>query len=162
MELRLTINGFDTQVEARPYENLRDLLRRTGYKSVKKGCDVGGCGACTVLVDGKAVYSCCVLSGWANDKKITTVEGLGSQTGVLDEIQESFILCGAAQCGYCTSGFLMISKEILNEKPNATEMEIRKALSGNLCRCTGYAKIVDAIIMAAKQQRSPSLGTVTT
>ncbi len=154
MDLRFTINGFDTEVEAKAHENLRDVLRRTGFKSVKKGCDVGGCGACTVLVDGKAVYSCCVLAGWAQGKKITTVEGLGSESGTLDMIQESFILSGAAQCGYCTSGFLMISKEILAEKPSATEIEIRKALSGNLCRCTGYAKIVEAIIVASKQQSS--------
>ncbi len=154
MDLRFTINGFDTEVEAKAHENLRDVLRRTGFKSVKKGCDVGGCGACTVLVDGKAVYSCCVLAGWAQGKKITTVEGLGSESGTLDSIQESFILSGAAQCGYCTSGFLMISKEILAEKPSATEIEIRKALSGNLCRCTGYAKIVEAIIVASKQQSS--------
>jgi carbon-monoxide dehydrogenase small subunit len=152
MDIRMTINGFDTQVEARPYENLRDLLRRIGYRSVKKGCDVGGCGTCTVLVDRRAVYSCCVLAGWAQGKNVETVEGLSSLEGNLDPIQESFILTGAAQCGYCTSGFLMVSKEIIAEKPNATEEEVRKALSGNLCRCTGYVKIVDAIMMAKKKQ----------
>jgi len=160
MELRFTINGFDTHVEAKAHENLRDLLRRTGFKSVQKGCDVGGCGACTVLVDGRAVYSCCVLAGWAQGKKITTVEGLGSQSGILDPIQESFILSGAAQCGYCTSGFLMMSKEIIDEKPGATETEIRKALSGNLCRCTGYAKIVEAVIIASKQHRASTAGAI--
>jgi aerobic carbon-monoxide dehydrogenase small subunit len=148
MDLRLRINDADMQVEARPYENLRDLLRRIGYRSVKRGCDVGGCGACTVLVDGRAVYSCCVLAGWANGKNLETVEGLRESDGTLDAIQESFILSGAAQCGYCTSGFLMVSKEIVAEKPNGTESEIRKALSGNLCRCTGYAKIVEAIMIA--------------
>ncbi len=157
MNLAFMINGMERQVEARPYENLRDLLRRIGYKSVKKGCDVGGCGACTVLVNEKAVYSCCVLAGWTQGKHVETVEGLVTQEGKLDPIQESFILNGAAQCGYCTSGFLMMSKEIVTEKPNGTEAEVRKALAGNLCRCTGYAKIVDAIMMA-KQQTSSVAG----
>lgn len=150
MDLQMTINGFRTILKAEPHENLRDLLRRNGYTSVKKGCDVGGCGACTVIVDEKAVYSCCVLAGWADGKSVSTLEGL-SQDGSLDPIQKAFMEKGASQCGFCTPGFIMMGKYVVEHKRNATEVEVRKALAGNLCRCTGYAKIVDAV-MAAKQE----------
>ncbi len=150
MDLELTVNGFKTILKAEPYENLRDLLRRSGYASVKKGCDVGGCGACTVLVNGKAVYSCCVLAAWADGKSVVTLEGL-AKDGKLDPIQRTFMEKGASQCGFCTPGFIMMAKYIVDHKPNASEAEVRKALGGNLCRCTGYVKIVEAV-MAAKQE----------
>ncbi len=150
MELEMTINGFKTALKAEPYENLRDLLRRNGYTSVKKGCDVGGCGACTVLANDKPVYSCCVLAAWADGKSIVTLEGL-AKDGKLDPIQKMFMEKGASQCGFCTPGFIMVSKYVVDHKPNATEQEVRKALGGNLCRCTGYAKIIEAV-MAAKEE----------
>jgi carbon-monoxide dehydrogenase small subunit len=149
VELEMTINGFKTILKAEPYENLRDLLRRSGYTSVKRGCDVGGCGACTVLADDKPIYSCCVLAAWADGKTIVTLEGLGKD-GKLETIQKMFMEKGASQCGFCTPGFLMISKYIVEHKSSATEYEVRKALGGNLCRCTGYVKIVEAV-MAAKE-----------
>ena len=150
MELEMTINGFKTVLKAEPYENLRDLLRKSGYTSVKKGCDVGGCGACTVLANDKPVYSCCVLAAWADGKNIVTLEGL-AKDGKLDPIQRAFMEKGASQCGFCTPGFIMVSKYVVDHKRNATEAEVRKALGGNLCRCTGYAKIVEAV-MAAKEE----------
>ena len=146
----MTINGYKTVLKAEPYENLRDLLRRYGYTSVKKGCDVGGCGACTVLANDKPVYSCCVLAAWADGKTIVTLEGL-AKDGKLDPIQKTFMEKGASQCGFCTPGFIMVSKYVVDHKKNATEAEVRKLLAGNLCRCTGYAKIVDAV-MAAKEE----------
>ena len=150
MDLEMTVNGFKTILKAEPYENLRDLLRRSGYTSVKKGCDVGGCGACTVLANDKPIYSCCVLAAWADGKTIVTLEGLAVD-GKLDQIQKMFMEKGASQCGFCTPGFIMVSKYVVEHKRNATEAEVRKALGGNLCRCTGYAKIVEAV-MAAKEE----------
>ena len=150
MDIETMVNGFRTILKAEPYENLRDVLRRSGYLSVKKGCDVGGCGACTVLVDDRAVYSCCLLAGWAQGKSVTTLEAF-SQDGTLEPIQKMFMEKGAAQCGFCTPGFLMMGKYIVDHKKNASEAEVRKALAGNLCRCTGYAKIVEAV-MATKQE----------
>jgi aerobic-type carbon monoxide dehydrogenase small subunit (CoxS/CutS family) len=119
---------------------------------VKRGCDVGGCGACTVLVDGRAIYSCCTLAEWANGKEVLTLEGL-IRDGKVDPIQQAFIDEGGAQCGFCTPGFVMMAKDILDHRPDASEQEIRKMLSGNLCRCTGYVKIVDAIIAAKEGMR---------
>ena len=150
MDVESTINGFKTILKAEPHENLRDVLRRNGFTSVKKGCDVGGCGACTVIVDDKAVYSCCLLAGWADGRSITTLEGLAAG-GSIDLIQKKFIEKGAAQCGFCTPGFIMMGKYIVEHKKNASETEVRKALAGNLCRCTGYAKIVEAV-MATMQE----------
>lgn len=150
MDLEMTINGFKTILSAEPYENLRDLLRRSGYTSVKKGCDVGGCGACTVLADDKPVYSCCVLAAWADGKVIVTLEGL-AKDGKLDPIQKTFMEKGASQCGFCTPGFIMVSKYVVEHKRDATEAEVRKALGGNLCRCTGYVKIVEAVMAAMEE-----------
>lgn len=150
MDLEMTINGFRAILKAEPYENLRDLLRRSGYTSVKKGCDVGGCGACTILANDKPVYSCCVLAGWAEGKDIVTLEGL-AKDGKLDPIQKMFMEKGASQCGFCTPGFIMASKYVVEHKPDATEDQVRKALGGNLCRCTGYTKIIEAV-MAAKEE----------
>ena len=121
---------------------------RAGLQGTKKGCDSGGCGCCTVLVDGKAMYSCMTMVMSVQDKKITTVEGL-PEGGELDPLQQAFIDAGAVQCGYCTCGIMMASKQLLNENPNPSEAEIRKGISGNLCRCTGYQKIVEAIQLAA-------------
>jgi carbon-monoxide dehydrogenase small subunit len=148
--LTLRVNGFDHKVTARPYDNLRDVLRRLGFSGVKKGCDVGGCGACTVLLDGKPVYSCTVFAAWAEGKDIATIEGL-ALPGRLDPIQQEFIDKGAVQCGFCTPGFVLCSKALLEQNPKPTEDEVRRAIAGNICRCTGYAKIVDAVISAANR-----------
>jgi len=133
-----------------PNEPLLDVLReRLCLFGAKRGCDTGGCGCCTVLVDNKAVYSCMTFALSLNDKQITTVEGLVSD-GKADPLQEAFVKTGAIQCGYCTSGMIMNAKSLLISKSSPTEEEIRKAISGNLCRCTGYQKIIEAVKMAAQ------------
>ncbi|AGL03255.1 (2Fe-2S)-binding protein [Desulfoscipio gibsoniae] len=124
---------------------LREELDLTG---TKKGCELGDCGSCTVLMDGKPVNSCIVLAVEADGREITTVEGL-AQSEKLDKIQESFIENAAVQCGYCTPGMIMSAKALLTKNPHPTEEEIREAIAGNLCRCTGYVNIVKAILAAA-------------
>jgi carbon-monoxide dehydrogenase small subunit len=126
---------------------LRDELRLTG---VKDGCAEGDCGACTVILDAKATKSCLVLAAQADGSEVTTIEGLvGDSEGALHPIQEAFLEAGAVQCGYCTPGMLLTAKALLDANPHPTRDEARVAISGNLCRCTGYAKIVEAILLAA-------------
>ena len=147
--VELKINNEVHELAVEPYDSLlRTLREHAGMTGTKRGCDSGGCGCCTVLVDGKAVYSCMTLAMSVTDKEITTVEGLPDD-GELDPLQQAFIDAGAVQCGYCTCGIMMASKQLLNDNPNPSEEEIRKGISGNLCRCTGYQKIVDAIKLAA-------------
>lgn len=150
--IELTINNETHELAVYPYDNLLRSLRETLWLTgSKRGCDSGGCGCCTVLVDGKAVYSCMTMVMSVVGKSITTVEGLATDHG-LDPIQRAFIDAGAVQCGYCTCGIMMASKQLLSENPDPSEEEIRKGISGNLCRCTGYAKIVDAIKLAASRR----------
>lgn len=141
----LTINGKEYELAVAPNMTLADLLREelllTG---TKKGCELGDCGTCTVLMNGKAVNSCLVLAVQASGKDITTVEGLETDDG-LHPLQEKFIENGAIQCGFCTSGMLLSAKSLLDKNPKPDELEIRTAISGNLCRCTGYQKIVESI-----------------
>ena len=141
----LTINGKEYELAVAPNMTLADLLREelllTG---TKKGCELGDCGTCTVLMNGKAVNSCLVLAVQASGKDITTVEGLETDDG-LHPLQEKFIENGAIQCGFCTSGMLLSAKSLLDKNPKPNELEIRTAISGNLCRCTGYQKIVESI-----------------
>jgi aerobic carbon-monoxide dehydrogenase small subunit len=141
----LTINGKEYELAVAPNMTLADLLREelllTG---TKKGCELGDCGTCTVIMNGKAVNSCLVLAVQASGKEITTVEGLETDDG-LHPLQEKFIENGAIQCGFCTSGMLLSAKTLLDENPKPDELEIRTAISGNLCRCTGYQKIVESI-----------------
>ncbi len=141
----LTINGKEYEVAVAPNMTLADLLREelllTG---TKKGCEVGDCGTCTVIMNGKTVNSCLVLAVQASGKEITTVEGLETDDG-LHPLQEKFIENGAIQCGFCTSGMLLSGKSLLDKNPKPSEHEIRTAISGNLCRCTGYQKIVESI-----------------
>ncbi len=147
--IELDINDEIHELAIEKHDTLLHALRdRIGMIGTKRGCDSGGCGCCTVHVDGKAVYSCMTFALSAQGKKITTVEGLAKE-GKLDPIQQAFIDAGAVQCGYCTCGMMMAAKQLLdsNDKPN--EREIRQAIAGNLCRCTGYHKIVDAIKLAA-------------
>lgn len=141
----LTINGKEYELAVAPNMTLADLLREelllTG---TKKGCELGDCGTCTVIMNGKAVNSCLVLAVQASGKEITTVEGLETDEG-LHPLQEKFIENGAIQCGFCTSGMLLSGKTLLDKNPKPNELEIRTAISGNLCRCTGYQKIVESI-----------------
>ena len=153
-KIRITLNGKSMDLEAPNHRLLLDLLRdEIGLTGTKEGCGTGDCGACTVYLNGKPVNSCLVLSGELNGADIITIEGLkiGPE---LHPIQKAFIQDGGAQCGYCTPGMLMMSKALLDENPNPTEEEIRYALSGNLCRCTGYAKIIQAVQDAAAELRA--------
>ncbi|KLU59803.1 nicotinate dehydrogenase small FeS subunit [Peptococcaceae bacterium CEB3] len=149
MELRLRVNGIAHTLEVEPQARLLDVLReQLGLTGAKEGCGEGECGACTVLMDGLAVNSCLVLAHQARGRSITTVEGLAAAGG-LDRLQQAFIDQGAIQCGYCTPGMLMSAKALLLAEPDPTEEQIRLALAGNLCRCTGYVNIIKAIREAA-------------
>lgn len=143
--LNLKVNDEVYQLEVRPNRTLLDVIREEcGLTGTKQGCGNGECGACTVLLDGEPVNSCLVLALQANGKNVTTIEGL-SQRGKLHPIQEAFIARGAVQCGFCTPGMVLSVKALLDKNPNPQEMEIRQALTGNFCRCTGYQKIVEAV-----------------
>ncbi|MGZ4415124.1 MAG: (2Fe-2S)-binding protein [Gaiellaceae bacterium] len=143
------VNGELHEVALEPGETLLQVLRgHLGLVGPKRGCDTGGCGACTVHVDGKAVYSCLTYALSVQGRSVTTVEGL-AQNGKLDSLQEAFVTAGAVQCGYCTPGMIMAAKQLIDEEPNPDEERIRHAIAGNLCRCTGYTKIVEAITLAA-------------
>jgi len=146
----LRVDQWDHKVFVKPYETLRDVLRRLGFTGVKRGCDVGGCGACTVLLDGRPVYSCTIFAAWAEGKEVTTIEAVGSPGG-LHPIQQEFIDKGAVQCGFCTPAFVLCAKALLERNPNPSEDEVRREIAGNICRCTGYVKIVEAIMLAAKR-----------
>lgn len=151
--VRCTINGQLCEISVAPDEILLDLLRyRLGLVGTKNGCETGDCGACTVLVDGKAVNSCLILGVEVNGASVTTIEGIGS--GVeLHPLQQAFIDNGAVQCGFCAPGMIMAAKSLLDEDPRPTEEEIRSAIAGNLCRCTGYLSIIKAIAAAAEALR---------
>lgn len=148
----LSVNGDIYQVLVRPNEFLADVLRdKLGLTGTKKACDMGVCGSCTVLLDGVPVSSCLSLALDAEGKEINTVEGLESPEGDLHPLQEAFLDKGAVQCGFCTSGMLMTAKAFLEKRRNISELEIRNALSGNICRCTGYTKIIEAVQDAANR-----------
>ena len=152
--IQFTLNGKSISREVPAHRLLLDFLRdEIGLTGTKEGCGTGDCGACTVYLNGKAVNSCLVLSGELDGAEIITIEGLkiGEE---LHPIQKAFLEDGGAQCGYCTPGMLMMSKALLDENPSPTDEEIRFALSGNLCRCTGYAKIVQAVQDAAALMRA--------
>lgn len=145
------INGMIFEEEIDHRRTLLEALREIfGLLGTHKGCDEGQCGACTVLVDGKAVNSCLVLAASVQGKEITTIEGL-AQGDELHPIQEEFVNTGAIQCGFCTPGMILTSKAFLDKNPNPTDNEIRNALCGNLCRCTGYYQIIEAVSKAAKR-----------
>lgn len=149
LNIRLRVNGRRQSARIEPSLSLLDLLRDTlGYKGVKICCNTGECGACTVLFNGKPVNSCVVLAADAAGAEIVTVEGL-AEGDRLHPVQQAFIDTGAVQCGYCTPGFIISVKALLDRTTNPTPEEIEEAVSGNICRCTGYAKIVDAIHLAA-------------
>ncbi len=155
MTLHTTINARDFDVEINPNQTLLDLLRDTlGLTGTKRGCEVGECGACTVLLDGVAVNSCLILAPQVEGRQIITVEGL-AEGETLMPLQEAFLNHDAVHCGFCTPGMLMSAKDLLDHVPSPTEQEIRAAISGNLCRCTGYVQIIEAIDDAAKRNRQP-------
>jgi aerobic-type carbon monoxide dehydrogenase small subunit (CoxS/CutS family) len=149
MTITLTINGLEKTFEIDPGEKLLEVLRREGYMSVKKGCGTGDCGACAILFNGRSVNSCLVFAAKADGGEILTVEGLATGE-ILHPVQTAFLAEGAVQCGYCTPGMVMTTVDLLTRNPDPTESEIREALSGNLCRCTGYVKQVRAVQRAAE------------
>ena len=143
--ITLKVNNKTYEVAVKPNQTLVDLIRYDlGLTGTKKGCETGECGSCTVILDGRPVNSCLVLALQANGGEILTVEGMETERG-LHPLQEAFVQYGAIQCGFCTPGMLLSAKSLLDEKSNPSESEIRTAISGNLCRCTGYQKIVEAV-----------------
>ena len=151
--LSLTVNGINYAINVEPNRILVDVLRDVlGLTGTKKSCSEGECGACTVIMDGKPVASCLVLAVDADKKSITTIEGLADGED-LHPLQVSFVRNGGIQCGYCTPGMIMSSKALLDENPDPTTHEVRTAISGNLCRCTGYQQIVDSVMAAAKAMK---------
>ncbi|MFI5421606.1 MAG: (2Fe-2S)-binding protein [Nitrososphaerales archaeon] len=144
-EVTFSINGQNTTLYIEPFESLNSVIRdRLGLIGTKRGCETGGCGSCTVMVDGKAVYSCMLYALQCRGKKVTTIEGL-QKGSMLDQVQISFMDKGGLQCGFCTTGFIMSARALLDKIPNPSEAQIRDALAGNLCRCTGYKKIFDSV-----------------
>ena len=144
-QIRFTLNGEEVDVSFAPYKTLLEVLREDlGHTGTKHGCELGECGACAVLLDGKPVLSCLVVALECAGRRVLTVEGL-SADGRLDPLQDAFADLGAAQCGYCTPGILVTAKALLDRNPHADRDEIREALSGNLCRCTGYLQIFEAV-----------------
>jgi aerobic-type carbon monoxide dehydrogenase small subunit (CoxS/CutS family) len=148
----LEINGQEYSVDLNPWESLNYVIRdRLGLLGTKRGCETGGCGSCTVVVDGAAIYSCMMYAGQAVGKKISTIEGL--EKTELDPVQKSFMKEGGLQCGFCTPGFIMSARALIDSNPSPSDEQIKDAIVGNLCRCTGYKKIVDSIKLAASLER---------
>jgi carbon-monoxide dehydrogenase small subunit len=152
MKINVTVNGEQHEVEAPARRLLADLLRDDlNLTGTKRGCETGICGACTVLVDGKAVKSCLMLALQVRGREVTTIEGLRGKDGELHPLQQAFLEHGGLQCGYCTPGFIMMSTELLARTPRPSADEVRAGLNGNLCRCTGYVGIVESILAAAEK-----------
>jgi len=148
--IKLHVNGEEFEVLTEENKTLLEVLREDlGLTGTKRGCDLGACGACTVLIDGGPHLSCLTLAAAVQGKKIMTIEGL-AQEGELHSIQKAFVEKGAIQCGFCTPGMILTAKAFLDEHSHPSEREVKKAISGNLCRCTGYVKIVEAIISVTK------------
>lgn len=153
-EIKVTINGELNRFLIRTNTFLLDLLRdELGLTGAKRGCNKGECGSCTVLLDGRPVRSCLFPAVMADGRQVVTIEGLEGPGGKLHPLQEAFIQQGAIQCGFCTPGMILTAKGLLDENPNPAEEEIRRAISGNICRCTGYVKIIDAIRTVARKKR---------
>src|SRR5512146_448143 len=149
MQLTFLLNGNETLIDTRADRRVLDLLREDlGLTGTKEGCGSGECGACSILVDGEHRLSCLMLAPQLEGRAVTTIEGLGGP-GRLHPLQEAFVRCGAVQCGFCSPGMILAASALLRHKPDPTREEIREGLSGNLCRCTGYQKIVDAVETAA-------------
>ncbi len=154
LDISFTLNGRLQELEVEPHELLLDVIRdRLGLTGAKRSCDVEVCGACTVLVDGRPVSACTTLAFEARGRSVLTIEGL-VEDGKLHPLQQSFIEHGGFQCGFCTPGMILAAKALLDENPNPTEEELKHFMHGNLCRCTGYKKIIESIMAAAKKMRS--------
>lgn len=152
--IHFTINGSPKELVAEPHLRLLDVIREVAnLTGTKEGCGTGDCGACTVILNGRAVTSCCTLATEAEGAEIITIEGI-SEAGHLHPVQEQFIAQGGLQCGFCTPGFIVATKALLDENPDPTVDEIKVALAGNLCRCTGYGKIIEAVQAAASDLRT--------
>jgi carbon-monoxide dehydrogenase small subunit len=150
-EIALKLNGYDTTVAVEPYEKLLDVLRdKLGVKSPKYGCGRGECGACSVLLNGKSVRTCVIYAVEADGQEIVTVEGL--EKDGLTPLQQSFLAHNSFQCGFCAPGMIISATELLTNNPHPSEEEIREAIAGNLCRCTGYGSVVDAIVDVTKKE----------
>ncbi len=151
MKISFTLNGKSAKVETSANQTLLDLLRNDlGIQSVKKGCEAGECGACTVLLDEKPVTSCLVLAPQVENRRVTTVEGL-VEDELMRALREAFMVNGAIQCGFCTPGVLLSAYALLRENSKPTKLEVKKGIEGNICRCTGYFKIIDAVMDAAER-----------
>jgi len=150
--VRLRVNGLDFRIDVKGNERLLDSLRKLGMKSVKEGCSVGDCGSCNVIVDGRLVNSCMMLTVQARGAEVTTCEGLGSKES-LDPLQKAFVDAGVPQCGYCIPGVLMTAKYFLDNHPKPRAEEIRDILEGNICRCGAYTKITQAILAASNRPK---------
>lgn len=155
-EIAFSLNGEQKAFRSLEGETLIELLRREGYTGTKKGCDTGYCGSCTVLINGRAVLSCMTLAVAAHGRSVETIEGIGGPADP-HPIAQAYVDSGAVQCGFCIPGMILATKELLAANPDPTEPEIRHALDGNLCRCTGYVKQVQAVKMAAKAMKSQTL-----
>jgi len=150
-EIEFTINGERRKLVVEPNELLLNVIREDlGLTGTKYGCGTGECGACTVLIDGEPVLSCLTLAVAADKKSITTIEGIGTDENP-HPLQQAFVETGAVQCGYCTPGMILSAKALLDKNPNPSEDEIKRAIAGNLCRCTGYVKIIEAVKLAAQR-----------
>ena len=146
LSIKFKLNGKEVNIKTSSNRRLLDLLREDlGLTGTKEGCSIGECGACTVILNGKAVNACLILAPQINGAEIITVEGL-EKDGVLSSLQDSFLKHGAVQCGYCTPGMLMSAQALLNENSNPTEEDVKETISGNLCRCTGYKQIISAVL----------------
>jgi len=152
MEISLTVNDEKKRFTIAASDILLDMLRREGYKGVKRGCGTGDCGACTVIFNGEAINSCMMIAAQADGAEITTIEGL-TKDGQLHPLQQAFIDHAAAQCGFCIPGMILSAKALLDENPHPAEAEIRENILGNLCRCTGYKKQIEAILSVVKDFR---------
>lgn len=152
--IHFTVNGKDYDLEVKDGSiTLLDVLRNElDLTGAKRGCDRGECGTCTVLMDGRPIRSCLTLAALADGRNIVTIEGLEKENGRLDPLQESFVEHGAIQCGFCTPGMILSGKALLAENPDPSELEVRHSISGNLCRCTGYSKIVEAIMKVPQRE----------
>jgi carbon-monoxide dehydrogenase small subunit len=151
-DLDITVNGVTYQMAVEPRKTLLEFLREDlNLTGAKEGCGLGECGTCTILLDGKPIKSCITLALQANGREVTTIEGMEKPDGTLHPIQQAFIDHGAIQCGFCTPGMALSAKALLDENRTPTEFEVRQAIAGNLCRCTGYQKIVEAILSVSKQ-----------
>src|SRR2546427_1587445 len=156
-KIALELNGEPAEVAFAPHKTLLEVLREDlGLPGTKHGCELGECGTCTVLVDGRSILSCLMLGLDAEDREVTTIEGM-AEGGRLHPLQDTFADLGAAQCGYCSPGFLLAAKELIEKSPKPSRDEIKEALSGNLCRCTGYIKIYEAVELAAARMRGEEM-----